>query len=389
MKKIGITGSTGSIGTNALKVIEKNSRDFLVVFLTANRQVEKLAAQARIFKPEVVVIADESREKDLRSLRKGEPVRILAGSHAIARVCRESDCDIILNAIVGSRGMEASVETVRSGKDLALSNKESLVMAGNLINELAQRHHARILPVDSEHSAIWQCLLGEKEKNVKNLILTGSGGPFRERDPHTFGSITIPEALKHPNWSMGAKITIDSATMMNKGLEIIEAYHLFHLPPDHIEVLIHPQSIIHSLVRFVDGSVKAKLGVPDMKIPIQFALSWPDRLLSEWESLDLAEIGTLTFEKPDDTRFPAISLALDALRTGGTAPAILNVANEQAVYRFLNEEIPFTGIIPLIEKALEHFLAETDETLEKLISLEKDVTEFVKSLSLKKGVLPQ
>ncbi|MGC9513159.1 MAG: 1-deoxy-D-xylulose-5-phosphate reductoisomerase [Fidelibacterota bacterium] len=389
MKKIGITGSTGSIGTNALKVIEKNPRDFLVVFLTANRQVEKLAAQARIFKPEVVVIADESREKDLRSLLKGEPVRILAGSRAIARVCRETDCDIILNAIVGSRGMEASVETVQSGKDLALSNKESLVMAGNLINELAQRHHARILPVDSEHSAIWQCLLGEKGKNVKDLILTGSGGPFRERDPQTFGSITVPEALKHPNWSMGAKITIDSATMMNKGLEIIEAYHLFHLPPDRIEVLIHPQSIIHSLVRFVDGSVKAQLGVPDMKIPIQFALSWPDRLPSDWESLDLAEIGTLTFEKPDDTRFPAISLALDTLRTGGTAPAILNVANEQAVYRFLNEEIPFTGIIPLVEKALEHFPAETDETLEKLISLEKDVTEFVKSLSLKKGVLPQ
>ncbi|HAE86677.1 TPA: 1-deoxy-D-xylulose-5-phosphate reductoisomerase [Candidatus Marinimicrobia bacterium] len=389
MKKIGITGSTGSIGTNALKVIEKNPRDFLVVFLTANRQVEKLAAQARIFKPEVVVIADESRENALRSLLQKEPVRILSGSRAIAQVCRESNCDIILNAIVGSRGMEASVETVRSGKDLALSNKESLVMAGDLINELAQSHHARILPVDSEHSAIWQCLLGEKDKNVKDLILTGSGGPFRERDPETFGSITVKEALKHPNWSMGAKITIDSATMMNKGLEIIEAYHLFHLPPEHIEVLIHPQSIIHSLVRFVDGSVKAQLGVPDMKIPIQFALSWPDRLPADWESLDLAEIGVLTFQRPDDTRFPAIPLALDALRTGGTAPAILNVANEQAVYRFLNEEIPFTAIIPVIEKALEHFPAETAETPEKLISLEKDVTEFVKSLSLIKGVLPQ
>jgi 1-deoxy-D-xylulose-5-phosphate reductoisomerase len=231
--------------------------------------------------------------------------------------------------------------------------------------------------------------LGENEKNVRDLILTGSGGPFWERDPNTFGTITVKEALKHPNWSMGAKITIDSATMMNKGLEIIEAYHLFHFPPEHIEVLIHPQSIIHSLVRFVDGSVKAQLGIPDMKIPIQFALSWPDRLSADWESLDLAKIGVLTFQRPDDNRFPAIPLALDALKTGGTAPAILNVANEQAVYRFLNEEIPFTGIIPVIEKALEHFPVETVKTPHKLISLEKDVTEFVKSLSLKKGVLPQ
>jgi len=389
MKNIGITGSTGSIGTNALKVIEKNPGEFNIVFLTANRQVEKLAAQARVFRPEMVVIGDESKEKALQSLLKGEPIRIFAGSKAITRVCRESACDIILNAIVGSKGMEASIETVRSGKDLALSNKESLVMAGDLINELARKHHVRILPVDSEHSAIWQCLLGEKEKNVQSLILTGSGGPFRERNPETFESITVKEALKHPNWSMGAKITIDSATMMNKGLEIIEAYHLFHLSPDRIEVLIHPQSIIHSLVRFVDGSVKAQLGVPDMKIPIQFALSWPDRFPVEWKALDLAEIGSLTFQKPDYTRFPAIPLAVDALRTGGTAPAILNVANEQAVYRFLNEEIPFTGIIPIIEKALEHFPVEAAETPEKLICLEKNVTEFVKSLSFKKGVLPQ
>lgn len=388
MKKIGITGSTGSIGTNALKVIRQNPEKFNVVFLTANTQVRKLAEQAKEFRPEIVVIADESRERELSSLLKGESFKILAGSRTISDVCRESACHIVLNAIAGSKGMEPSIETVRSGKDLALSNKESLVMAGEIINDLSQKHHARILPVDSEHSAIWQCLLGEDEKNVHSLILTGSGGPFRERDPKTFPAITVKEALKHPNWSMGAKITIDSATMMNKGLEIIEAFHLFQLPSDYIEVLIHPQSIIHSLVRFVDGSVKAQLGVPDMKIPIQFALSWPDRFPADWESLDLTKTGTLTFLEPDYNRFPAIPLAINALKTGGSAPAVLNVANEQAVYRFLNEEIPFTGIIPLIESALEHFWVQPVLSPDELISLEKDVTEFVKSLSMKKGVIP-
>ncbi|MDD3806437.1 MAG: 1-deoxy-D-xylulose-5-phosphate reductoisomerase [Candidatus Marinimicrobia bacterium] len=389
MKSIGIAGSTGSIGTNALTVIQQHSKDFRVVFLTANQQVQKLAAQAKIFHPDSVIIADESKEKELRSLLKGEKIRIVSGNEAIANVCRDSSCDVVLNAIVGSKGMKPSLETLRAGKDLALSNKESLVMAGDIMNELSKKHKGRILPIDSEHSAIWQCILGEKEKNIKSIILTGSGGPFRERDPKTFDSITVEEALKHPKWLMGPKITIDSATMMNKGLEIIEAYHLFHIPPENIDVLIHPQSIVHSLVCFVDGSVKAQLGVPDMKIPIQFALSWPDRFPSKWESLDLAKIGHLTFTSPDYHRFPSIPLAIHALKSGGTAPAVLNIANEQAVYRFLKKEIPFTAIIPLVEHALQAFSSSAVTNPEHLVTLEKDVTEFVNSHSWKKGVVSE
>jgi 1-deoxy-D-xylulose-5-phosphate reductoisomerase len=382
MKRIGITGSTGSIGSNTLNVIDRHPDQFEVVFLAANTRAKKLADQALRFKPQTVVIADESKEKELRNLLKDETIEIRSGSRAVPDICREASCDVIVNAIVGSKGLEPSIETVRAGKNLALSNKESLVMAGDLINNIAGKMNVQILPVDSEHSAIWQCLWGEDEKNIETLILTGSGGPFRERDKNTFNSITVEEALKHPNWSMGAKITIDSATWMNKGLEIIEAYHLFHVKAEQIDVLIHPQSIIHSLVRFTDGSVKAQLGIPDMKIPIQIALSWPERLPSAWEDLDLAKTGILTFMKPDYDRFPAIRLAMNALKAGGTAPAILNIANEQAVYRFLREEIPFTGIVRLTEKALESFPVQKNTDIDILLALEKDVTEFVKHHSL-------
>ncbi len=382
MKKIGIAGSTGSIGSNTLEVVSRYPDQFDVVFLTANTQTKKLADQAKRFRPEAVVIADGTKEKELKSLLKKESVRVCSGSQALAGICRESDCELVLNAIVGSKGLLPSVETVRAGKTLALSNKESLVMAGEYINDLARKNNARILPVDSEHSAIWQCLWGEEEEAVDTLILTGSGGPFRERPRGTFDAITVRQALKHPNWSMGAKITIDSATMMNKGLEIIEAFHLFHVQAENIEVLIHPQSVIHSLVRFTDGSVKAQLGIPDMKIPIQLALSWPKRYPADWEKLDLARYGNLTFMEPDYSRFPAIPLALRALERGGTAPAILNVANEQAVYRFLKEEISFTGIVRLTEDALNHFTVQDKTDPETLLSLEKDVTEFVKYHSL-------
>lgn len=382
MKKVGITGSTGSIGTNALNVISMHSDLFNVAFLTANKQAEKLAEQTRRFHPRAIAIADESKEKQLRQLLKRFPVEIYSGSDAISYLCRHEPCDVVLNAIVGSQGLRPSVETIQSGKDLALSNKESLVMAGNLINHMIREKNVRILPVDSEHSAIWQCLAGEDSKNIKSLILTGSGGPFRDRDPHTFHSITVEEALKHPNWSMGAKITVDSATMMNKGLEVIEAFHLFHIPAEDIKVLIHPQSIVHSLVCFNDGSVKAQLGIPDMKIPIQYALSWPDRLDADWEDLDLTHCGPLTFREPDHGNFPAVNMARHALKTGGTAPAILNIANEQAVYRFLNHEIPFTHIIRYTEAALEKYSTSDLCDVDMLLRLEKDVTEFIKKHSI-------
>ncbi len=382
MKKVGIAGSTGSIGTNALNVIKRHPEIFSVAFLTANKQVRKLAEQTRYFHPRAVAIADESGEEELKYLLNGFPVEIYSGEDSISYLCRNEPCDVVLNAIVGSRGLRPSVETILSGKDLALSNKESLVMAGDCINEIAKEKNVCLLPVDSEHSAIWQCLAGEEHKNIKSLYLTGSGGPFRDRDPKTFHLITVEEALKHPNWSMGAKITVDSATMMNKGLEVIEAYHLFHVPADDIKVLIHPQSIVHSLVCFNDGSVKAQLGIPDMKIPIQYALSWPDRFDAEWEDLDLITCGPLTFSEPDHVNFPAVNLARQALQNGGNAPAVLNVANEQAVYRFLGNEIPFTQIIPFTEAALEKFASPAPCDIDSLLQLEKDVTEFIKKHSI-------
>jgi len=382
MKKIGITGSTGSIGTNALHVISRHPDLFDVEFLTANRQTEKLAEQTRRFHPRAVAIADVSKENELKQLLKGFPAEIYSGAEAVSYLCRHEKCDVVLNAIVGSQGLRPSVETVLSGKDLALSNKESLVMAGDLINSIVEEKKVRILPVDSEHSAIWQCLAGEDNKNIKSLILTGSGGPFRDRDPGTFNTITVEEALKHPNWSMGAKITVDSATMMNKGLEVIEAYFLFHIPEESIKVLIHPQSIVHSLVCFNDGSVKAQLGIPDMKIPIQYALSWPDRLEADWEDLDLTSCGPLTFRDPDHVNFPAVNIARQALKNGGTAPAVLNVANEQAVYRFLNREIPFTHIVRFTAAALEKFSSSDPANVDLLLQLENDVTEFIKKHSI-------
>jgi 1-deoxy-D-xylulose-5-phosphate reductoisomerase len=279
------------------------------------------------------------------------------------------DYDLVLNAIVGAAGMMSTIETVKRGKDVALSNKESLVMAGQLINKLASDSGANIYPVDSEHSAIWQCLQGEKSDNVESLILTGSGGPFLRRDLTTFDTITPAEALKHPNWSMGSKITIDSATMFNKGLELIEACHLFHLDESKIDILIHPESIVHSMVQFKDGSVKAQLGVPDMKVPIQYALSYPDHLKTNWPRLDLAAIGTLHFEEPDVQKFPSLKLAREALQAGGTYPAVLNMANEKAVKRFLDGEIGFKQIFKDVEKALDEHRSLDPFSVEDLVSL--------------------
>jgi 1-deoxy-D-xylulose-5-phosphate reductoisomerase len=288
------------------------------------------------------------------------------------------DVDTMLNGLVGSAGMEPTIKSIQAGVDIALSNKESLVMAGDFINGLLKEHKVNLYPVDSEHSAIWQCLTGESSQDIKRLIVTGSGGPFRTLPAESFDNITVAQALKHPNWAMGRKITIDSATMMNKGLEVIEARWLFHLPAEKIDIVVHPQSIIHSMVEFLDGSVKAQLGIPDMKIPIQYALSYPRHLKQDWEQLDLAKIGTLTFEEPDLKKFKCIQLAFDALEQGGSVPVVLNVANEEAVYRFLDGEISFNAIPELIIKAIDAHDFLEHPNLDDILALEQWTQAFMK-----------
>lgn len=371
MKKIGILGSTGSIGKNAIKVLQANPEKFSAVFLTANTQVDLLIEQAKTLRPSAVCIADESKYKDLCEGLSGQAITCLAGKEGILSLVREAEYDLILNAIVGAAGMTSTIEAVRIGKDVALSNKESLVMAGELINDLCTESGATLFPVDSEHSAIWQCLQGEKADNVEKLILTGSGGPFLRRDLSTFGSIQPAEALKHPNWSMGSKITIDSATMFNKGLELIEACHLFHLDESKIDILIHPESIIHSMVQFRDGSIKAQLGVPDMKVPIQYALSYPEHIYADWPRLDLAATASLHFEAPDIKRFPSLSIAREAFRAGKTYPAVMNMANEKTVQSFLKGEIAFTEIFSEVKKALDDHKPLDPMSIDDLLSLKE------------------
>ena len=344
---------------------------FKPVFLTANTQVDELVKQAKEFLPEAVCIADPAKFNELHKGLDGTHITCLAGQEAIPDMISSINSDLIINAIVGAAGMQSTVTAVKQGIDVALSNKESLVMAGELINRICAETGAKIFPVDSEHSAIWQCMAGESEEDVEKLILTGSGGPFLRRDISTFSDITPEEALKHPNWSMGSKITVDSATMFNKGLELIEAYHLFHIDISKIDILIHPESIIHSMVQFNDGSVKAQLGIPDMKVPIQYAMGFPRHLSSAWTRLDLSEIGTLHFEKPDRNRFPSLSLAEEALKAGGTYPAVLNMANERAVYRFLGGKIAFTDIFIEVEKALNEHESLDPFSFEDLLLLSK------------------
>ncbi len=377
MKKIGILGSTGSIGKNALKVIESHPDQFELIFITANRNVEEFARQIKEYKPKYAALVRAELFPKLCNFTGSTDTKIMLGKNGILSLAGNREADLILNAIVGSSGLQPTIAVIKAGIDLALSNKESLVMAGDLVNALLKEKGSALYPVDSEHSAIWQCLQGEKAEDIAGLILTGSGGPFLHRDIESFPQITLKEALHHPNWAMGAKITIDSATMMNKGLEVIEAYHLFHTPADQIEVLIHPQSIIHSLVRFQDGSLKAQLGLPDMKIPIQYALSYPRHLPADWEKLDLSKLGQLTFLQPDFEKFPALKLAFDALKTGGTAPAILNVANEQSVYAFMKEEIAFTQICQWTDEALQKFPVIQNPELEEILATEKQITDFI------------
>ena len=375
-KKLSILGSTGSIGENTLLVADNLGEQIDILYLSANRNVKRLIDQAQNYHPKAVAIVDEEAGKEVTGALNNQ-IEVLTGREGLLELAGRDDVDIVMNGLVGSAGMEPTLRSVEAGVDVALSNKESLVMAGSIINEAKQKSGAKIFPVDSEHSAIWQCLAGEDMADVRKIILTGSGGPFRTKNVETFINITPKEALNHPNWDMGNKITIDSATMMNKGLEVIETYWLFGLKADEIDIVVHPQSIIHSMVEFADRSIKAQLGVPDMKIPIQYALTYPRHSAAQWEELDFIKTGQLTFEAPDLEKFPCIKLAYEALRAGGSTPAVLNVANEQAVYNFLDGEIKFTEIPAIIEKACaeHHYIAEP--TLEDLLELEIWATNFV------------
>ncbi len=379
VRKLSILGSTGSIGQNALTVVDNIRDDFQVVFLTANTNHELLTKQALKYKPQAVNIIDSVYGKIVENNLKNEDIEVLVGREGLLELAKRNNIDLVLNALVGTAGMEPTLLALGSGVDVALSNKESLVMAGSLVKQIQEKNGTKIYPVDSEHSAIWQCLQGEDKNDVNKIILTGSGGPFRTRAIDTFADITSQEALKHPNWDMGNKITIDSATMMNKGLEIIEAYWLFDIPIDRIEVVIHPQSIIHSMIEMNDGSVKAQLGVPDMKVPIQYALTYPRHIKTDWERLDLIKLKEMTFEAPNYKRFPCMELAFESLRQLGTTPAVLNVANEFAVYRFLKNDILFTDIPKIVSSACDkHDWIEAPDLndMQNIIDWAK---EFVKS----------
>lgn len=352
-KQIAILGSTGSIGTQALQVIEKHPEQYEAYVLTANNRVDELIAQARKFVPEAVVIANETHYQKLKEALADLPIKVYAGEDALCQIVAEKPVDIVLTAMVGYAGLKPTIHAIRARKTIALANKETLVVAGELINELAHINHTPILPVDSEHSAVFQCLTGETDNAVEKVILTASGGPFRTFSHEQLKHVTKVQALKHPNWDMGAKITIDSASMMNKGFEVIEAKWLFGVRPDQIEVVVHPQSIIHSMVQFEDGAVKAQLGMPDMRLPIQYAFSYPKRLKASFPRLDFAQCNELTFEQPDTTRFRNLALAYEALHQGGNMPCIVNAANEVAVAAFLHDEISFLGMSDVIEKTMQ------------------------------------
>ncbi|MFS0839318.1 1-deoxy-D-xylulose-5-phosphate reductoisomerase [Paenibacillus sp. 1P03SA] len=351
-KRIAILGSTGSIGTQTLDVIAHHPEQFTVEALAGGQNVELLAEQIRRFKPKLASVATRELADRLSALIPGG-TRIMYGEEGLLETAAGTDADLVVTAVVGNRGLEPTIAAIEAGKTIGLANKEPLVSAGHLVTEAARRKGVRLLPIDSEHSAIFQCLNGERREEVRKITITASGGSFRDRTREELEGVTVEQALNHPNWSMGAKITIDSATMVNKGLEVIEAHWLFDLPYDQIGVLLHPESIIHSYVEFKDSSIIAQLGNPDMRVPIQYALSYPNRLLSPAKSLDLAEIATLNFRPMDFDRFPCLRMAYESGRTGGTAPTVFNAANEQAVAKFLRGEIPFLRIETIIEECLQ------------------------------------
>lgn len=379
-KKVAILGSTGSIGTQALEVIEEHSDKFQVEVLTANKNADLLIEQAIKFKPNAVVIVDESRFEEVSEKLWKHDIKTFTGEEALAQVVEMDDVNIVLTALVGYAGLLPTIKAIKAKKSIALANKETLVVAGELITKLAAENGVAILPVDSEHGAIFQCLTGEVQNKIEKIYLTASGGPFRGRKSEELKSITKEQALKHPNWDMGAKITIDSATLMNKGLEVIEAKWLFNLQPEQIDVIVHPQSIIHSIVQFEDGSMKAQMGLPDMKHPIQYALSFPYRFTSKSPRFNFMDYPQLTFEKPDKETFLNLSLAYEALDKGGNVACVLNAANEIAVEAFLNDKIKFLDIAKINQKCMEEIPFIKTPTYEDYVSTNAQAREFAKSL---------
>ena len=378
MKKICILGSTGSIGTQALDVIEQHPDLYEAYILTAYNNADLIIEQARKFQPEAVVIANEHNYNKVREALEDLPIKVYAGAKALCDVVQDDNVDIVLASMVGFAGLEPTIAAIKAKKAIALANKETLVVAGDLITRLAHEYQVPILPVDSEHSAIFQCI--EPGNRIDKILLTCSGGPFRKFDAEQIKHVTKTDALAHPTWNMGAKITIDSATLMNKGFEVIEAKWLFGVKPEQIQVVVHPQSVIHSAVQFEDGAIKAQLGVPDMRLPIQYAFSYPKRLPLDGERLDLFKMQSLTFEEPDTNRFPCLRLAYESLNKGGNMPCIVNAANEIVNRAFIDDRIPYTRIAEVIEQTMGKVAFSTDSSLETYLETDKEARAYAASI---------
>ncbi|WJI25417.1 1-deoxy-D-xylulose-5-phosphate reductoisomerase [Thermosynechococcus sp. B0] len=391
MKALTLLGSTGSIGTQTLDIVAQYPDRFRVVGLAAGRNLERLIPQIRQFQPEIVSIADAKQLPELEAALADLPQKpqLVAGESGIATVAAYGDADVVVTGIVGCAGLVPTIAAIKAGKDIALANKETLIAGGPVVLPLLQEYGVKLLPADSEHSAIFQCLQGVPEGGLRKIILTASGGAFRDWPVEKLSQVTVADALKHPNWSMGPKITVDSATLMNKGLEVIEAHYLFGMDYDNIEIVIHPQSIIHSLIELQDTSVLAQLGWPDMRLPLLYALSWPERIPTNWSSLDLVKAGDLTFRSPDHQKYPCMGLAYAAGRAGGAMPAVLNAANEQAVALFIAEAISFLEIPRLIEMTCDRYSAQNinNPTLEDILAADRWARETVQELA-QRGVSP-
>ena len=378
MRKIAILGSTGSIGTQTLEVV-RFQKDIQVVGLSAGKNIKKLEEQIREFSPAIAAVWDENAAKELASKVADTQTKVLAGMGGLIELARMENCDMLVTAIVGMIGIRPTMEAICSGKDIALANKETLVTAGHLIMPLAEEHQVKILPVDSEHSAIFQALNGETKKEVNKILITASGGPFRGRSREELSQVTLEDTLKHPNWVMGKKITVDSATLVNKGLEVMEAKWLFDVELSQIEVVVQPQSVIHSMVEFQDGSVMAQLGTPDMRLPIQYALYYPRRRFLPGERLDFAKLGSITFEQPDTDTFLGLPLAMEAAKQGGSMPTVFNAANELAVQKFLQKKIGFLDIYDIISQSMERHQVISSPELDEILAIEEETYRWIES----------
>ena len=378
MKKIAILGSTGSIGTQTLDVVRANG-DIEVLGISAGKNIQKLEEQVREFSPRLVAVWDENAAQELAQKIQDTDTKVVAGMDGLLELAAMPDTEILVTAIVGMLGIRPTIEAIRAGKDIALANKETLVTAGHLIIPMAKEYGVKILPVDSEHSAIFQSLNGERQNRIAKILLTASGGPFRGKKRAELAHVTLEDALKHPNWSMGRKITVDSATLVNKGLEVMEAKWLFDVKLEQIQVVVHPQSVIHSMVEYEDGAVIAQLGTPDMRLPIQYALYYPNRRSLSGKRLNFYELGSLTFEEPDMETFQGLSLAMKAMKAGGNMPTVFNAANERAVAMFLEKKIGFWNIPEIIEASMEHVDFRENPSLEKILSTEQEVYEYIES----------